>query len=182
MTLWSVQDAMSGTTVAERNQPHTGGSKKMKKPLGTASISCEWGFYQQVDCVCIHTRRVADLDQNKLVEQYSSPHVRKSDATHDYQGTDHEALGPCFESQSSRVRRLLLLSDCCGHHFDGVDVMLWGCRGPWMWKYGIECQTTSILRTLKSSRSQSRPRVLCLVKPLRAGDDPTPRTLYIVGT
>jgi len=32
---------MSGTTVDERNQPHTGGSKKMKKPLGTASTSCE---------------------------------------------------------------------------------------------------------------------------------------------
>ena len=31
---------MSGTTVAERYQPTTGASKKMKKPFGTARKSC----------------------------------------------------------------------------------------------------------------------------------------------
>ncbi len=117
--------------------------------------------------MCEHTRRVADLDQNQLVEQYPSPHVRESDAKHDYQGTDHEALGPCFESQFCRVRRLSLLSGCGGHCVDGVDGDALWLPWPRDVEVRIECQTTSILRTLKF-RSQSRLRVLCLVKPLRA--------------
>lgn len=53
MTLWRDQDEMSRTTVEERNQPHTGGSKKMKKPLGTASRS--WQCH------------VSELEQYRLV-------------------------------------------------------------------------------------------------------------------
>jgi hypothetical protein len=90
MTLWSDQDVMSGTTVEERNQPHAGGSKNMKKPLGRASTSWEVMVSRRTR-VC-EIRRAADLDQDELVEQNSPPHVGKGDSTHDDQGTDHEAL------------------------------------------------------------------------------------------
>lgn len=39
MTLCMVQDVMRRTAVEERYQPQTGGSKKVKKPFGTARMS-----------------------------------------------------------------------------------------------------------------------------------------------
>ena len=91
-----------------------------------------YGWYVEI-------QRVADLDQNELVEQDSSPHIGESDATHDDQGTDHEALGPCFKSQFSWLCRLFLLGSCCVGHFDGLNGA-WGGRGCGV---EAECQTIS---------------------------------------
>jgi hypothetical protein len=94
------------------------------------------------------------------VEQDSPPHIRKSDATHDDQGTDHEALGPCFEGQFCQVGRLLLRSDFCVGHLDGVgDACV-----PWMWKENATQQAScrrAVEETVKAG-------VLCVGRPLHA--------------
>lgn len=93
MTLCRFQDMMRGTTVEERNQPHAGGSKKAKNPLGIARASCGSGN-QYIENTCLGPVSLTYLDKNEFVKHDPAAHVAQGDGSHDDQRANHEALRP----------------------------------------------------------------------------------------